>query len=101
MSMGSVLVGVALLAVVTAYLARPFRRTAEAGVDRTIEAWVRQVQSGEGGQAGSSGIEERERPIRRETPPQAINYCPRCGRAVDEDDRFCSGCGTRLRGESM
>ncbi len=100
MSIGSVLVGLAVLAVVAAYLARPFRPTAGAGVDRTIEAWVAQVQSEEREHTASDDVERYGKPAREGMRPRAINYCPRCGRAVDEDDVFCSGCGTRLRGEA-
>ena len=97
MSIGSLLVGAAVLAVVAVYLARPFRRTAGTGVDRSIEAWVAQVQLEEDERAGAGGVEQRGQPIGERAGSQAINYCPHCGRAVDEDDRFCSGCGKRLR----
>ncbi|MGD1997169.1 MAG: zinc ribbon domain-containing protein [Anaerolineae bacterium] len=76
MSIGSILVGVALALVVGAYLARPFR--SGGGLDRQIEAWVAQVrEAGAGGRA---------------------DYCSQCGRRVGPDDRFCPGCGTALQG---
>jgi hypothetical protein len=56
MSIGTVLVTIALMLVVTAYLARPFRKTAD--LDRAIEAWVAQVkgeQKSEGTEAQGSG----------------------------------------------
>jgi hypothetical protein len=53
MSIGTVLVTIALMLVVTAYLARPFRKPTD--LDRTIEAWVAQVQA----EQRSEGAEER------------------------------------------
>ncbi len=113
MSIGSILVGIAVLAVVVAYLARPFRPAAGASVDRTIEAWVAQVQAAQG-RAGQPGLTEDVHqeligesakpdlrpPAEAETGTRAINYCPQCGQRVDERNRFCSGCGTRLHGTS-
>ena len=90
MSIGSVLVGVAVALVVGAYLARPFRVVsvnADANLDRDIEAWVAQARSR--GTAISSAEAELE----------PVNFCFECGRRVGSDDRFCAGCGTRLRGE--
>lgn len=90
MSIGSILVGVAVTLVLAVYLARPFR-TSRAGVslDRTIESWVAQMRAEKtepalGGSA--DGADER------------ASFCPQCGRAAGADDRFCAGCGTRLRG---
>ena len=93
MTIGSILVGIAVLAVVGAYLVRPFRPSSAMSLDRTIEAWVAQVK------------EERERPEDTKEAGVAtvegatgheMNYCPHCGRQVDPDDRFCSGCGKQL-----
>jgi hypothetical protein len=42
MSIGTILVTIALVLVVGAYLARPFRKAAK--LDRAIEAWVTQVK---------------------------------------------------------
>jgi len=104
MTVGSILVGVAVLAVVVAYLARPFR-PAGMSADRTIEAWVKQVRAEDPGRQLSSGKPKHGRkddatasaqPAEADGAGQAINYCPKCGRRVDPDDRFCSGCGTEL-----
>jgi hypothetical protein len=97
MSIGSLLVGIAVLLIVVAYLARPFRPTDGAGVDRTIEAWVSRVQASE--RVELQPVDEEARRAEGATSPQTINYCPQCGRPVDSDDRFCSGCGTQLRSE--
>lgn len=95
MSIGSVLIGVAVLAVVAAYLARPFRASAAAGPDRSIEAWVAQVREEE--RRSRSGEEKKSaRPVEEGRDDQAVNYCPQCGRRVAPDDRFCSGCGRPL-----
>jgi len=83
MSIGSVLVGIAVALVAGTYLARPFR-SARVDLDRAIEVWVAQVCAD--GQ-GSRGAEE-----------QAVNYCSQCGRRVGPDDRFCAGCGAPLLG---
>jgi hypothetical protein len=86
MSLGSVLVVLAVLLVVVAYLARPFRiARRDAGLDRVIEAWVARVRA--------EGRREGERPAR-----EPVNYCPQCGHHVGPDDRFCAGCGARLPG---
>ena len=95
MSIGSMLIGVALLAVVVAFLARPFRREGAATTDRVIEAWVARAQMDDWEAEEDLGPEttvEDRAPV-----AQDINYCPQCGRGVEPDDRFCSGCGTRLR----
>ena len=83
MSIGTVLVGIGVVLLVGAYLARPFRK-GEMDLDRAIETWVAQVRSGE---------------QQEETEPEATptNYCPQCGRRARPDDRFCSGCGTQLQ----
>ena len=85
MGIGSVLVGIACALIVGAYLARPFRRP-EADRDQVIEAWVARVrESGGAERRRSGGVEE------------AVNFCSQCGRRIGPDDRFCSGCGTRLQ----
>jgi hypothetical protein len=93
MSIGTVLVGIALLIVLVAYVARPFR-TATEGVDpeTAIEFWVAQIREEQNaaqdtGQSTGPGLHA-----------DRINYCPACGRRVSSNDRYCSGCGTRLRG---
>jgi hypothetical protein len=84
MSVGAILVGAALVLLVGAYLARPFRK-AEMDPDRAMERWVAQARRRGGGEQRSR---EAERPV---------NFCPQCGRRVGPDDRFCAGCGTPLR----
>ncbi len=90
MSIGSILVGIALALVTGTYVARPFR-TATVDLDRAIETWVTEVRA-EGRRSG--GAEERE----SEETEGAINYCPKCGRRVGYDDHFCAGCGVPLQG---
>lgn len=77
MSVGSILIGVALLLVVGAYLARPFRRT-QADLDQALERWVAQVRA-------------------EKLAPTA--FCPSCGQPVAAENRFCRACGKSLRGE--
>jgi len=88
MSIGAILVGVALALLTGAYLARPFRR-AEADPDRVIEHWVARLR-----ERGGTGVQEGRGAGEAEEP---VNYCPQCGRRVGPDDRFCAGCGTPLR----
>lgn len=82
MSIGSILVAVALAVVVGAWLLRPFRRQVDP--DRAIEAWVARERAG---RPPTAPVEEAE-----------VNFCPRCGRQVGPEDRFCARCGAPLRG---
>ncbi len=106
---GSILVGVAVILVVGAYLARPFRvvRVAEgADLDRDIEAWVSQVRAEspiigavEADLEPATGAAEvyLESVIDgAEADPEPVNFCSRCGRRLNADDRFCPGCGTQI-----
>jgi hypothetical protein len=99
MSVGAILVGIGALLVVVSYIVRPFRTATRSGhIDRVIEAWVARVRGEEktNGRAGTRG--EHLGSVDAEAAP--INFCPQCGRRVMADDRFCSGCGTRLGGGS-
>jgi hypothetical protein len=99
MSIGAVLAGVAALVIVVAYVARPFRTaTGPASLDRAIEAWVAQVR--DKGDSGERSVASREDGQAVAGRTSNIHFCPQCGRHVGPDDRFCSGCGTRLRGGS-
>ena len=90
MGIGSIFVGIALLLVVAAYLARPFRvARAGADLDRAIEAWVAHVRA-EGHE--DAGIEEHE----SERTGRRVNFCPQCGQRVGPGDRFCAQCGAPL-----
>jgi hypothetical protein len=95
MSIGSAFVGLAVAAVVVAYLALPFRRRrADVEVDRAIEAWVAQVRADRDltpdvvPSPASAALPDQEQ----------LGFCPQCGRSVAPDDLFCSRCGRRLRG---
>ena len=87
MSVGSLLVALSLALIVGAWLARPFRRAADP--DRAIEYWVARV-----------GVADRSRPQgeaeRPSEPAEEVNFCPRCGRRVGPEDRFCVRCGAPL-----
>ena len=99
MSTGAILVGIGVLLVVVAYVARPFRAaTTGEDLDRAIEAWVERARREEVG--GKRPESRRERGGDVEDELAVINFCPQCGRQAAPDDRFCSGCGTRLRGGS-
>lgn len=86
MSLGAILVGVALAILTGAYLARPFRPAgAEGEFDHAIEVWVARMRD----------EPEWEEPQHVE---EAVNYCSQCGRRVGPQDRFCPGCGHPLQG---
>jgi len=99
MSIGAILVGIGALLVVVSYVARPFRSAASSGdMDRVVEAWVARAR---GGEKNNGRTETRgEHPGSADAEAAPINFCPQCGRRVAADDRFCSGCGDRLRGGS-
>ncbi|MGQ9466655.1 MAG: zinc-ribbon domain-containing protein [Anaerolineae bacterium] len=86
MSAGSLLVGLSLALIVGAWLARPFRRAAP---DRVIEYWVREI-------GAAVRDEPRGEAEWRPEPAEEVNFCPRCGRRVGPEDRFCARCGAPL-----
>ncbi len=94
MSVGSVLVGIAAILIVGAYLARPFRTVVTSGgtnLDRDIETWVAQARS----QRVETGPVEKK----ANADAEPVNFCFQCGRRVQPGDRFCPGCGMRLQRE--
>lgn len=76
MGLGSVLAGLALALVATAYVARPFRQQEGVVTDDEIDAWVAQA--------------------RRRAPAAEGAACRECDRPARSGDRFCSGCGAPL-----
>ncbi len=85
MSVGSILVGVAVTVIVGAYLAHPFRVVNMGkSADLDIEAWVSRVRA-EGPVAGAA-----------EADSEPVNFCSKCGRRLASGDRFCPGCGTQI-----
>jgi hypothetical protein len=109
MSLGTVLVSLAILSVVVAYVARPFKHVA-VDVDATVEAWVRQARATSS--AAEMGDAEAEiGPVAPSSMPpstlepvgaaplqddEATNFCPHCGRRVEPDHLFCPRCGKSL-----
>jgi ribosomal protein S27AE len=89
MSPGSLLIGLALALVVGAWLARPFRRAADP--DRAIEYWVARTRAAGGGPPGAAELASPQR-----SGVARVNFCPRCGRRVGPEDRFCARCGAPL-----
>ena len=83
MNAGSALIGVAVVLVVVAYLARPFRSTqVSRDLDQVIEGWVALVRA------------EGKLPTEDGTP----DTCPCCGHPVAPHDRYCAACGAPLTG---
>jgi hypothetical protein len=117
MSVGVVLVGIGVILVVAAYLARPFRMSRplrasycadeDADLDCTIEAWVARARA----RREHPGLVEdlsvplvygadvRSDDFGRfgEAGGPGAAYCPQCGRRAGPGDRFCARCGTPLQ----
>jgi membrane protease subunit (stomatin/prohibitin family) len=91
MSLGAILVGLAIAVVTGAYIARPFRATAASQTDALIEAWIRATPVAAPGAAEAAAAPETRAPA-----SEAVNFCPQCGRQVTADYRFCPGCGALL-----
>ncbi|MBU0704047.1 MAG: zinc-ribbon domain-containing protein [Chloroflexi bacterium] len=84
--------GAAIILVLMAYLAQPFRPSrAEVDWDQTIETWVAQTRAG----GWRDGEVKRQRS--KETD-EHVNFCSQCGRSIGPSDHFCPGCGTNLQG---
>ncbi len=121
MSLGTILVSLAVVLGVGAYVAWPFRRAGDtvadgADVERLVEAWVRRAQAaqvaqvavvGEGSGELQGGIARASKPGHAEelTPvvsasssgdDATVNFCPYCGRRVEQDHVFCPKCGKQL-----
>ena len=97
MSPGALLVGLAATIVLVAYVARPFRKTAD--LDREIEAWVAALES--------VGTKPESQPfIASDAAPAELGpgqdtdsdvaFCHQCGRPVRSYHRFCPRCGAVL-----
>jgi len=91
-SLGSILVGIAITAVVVAYVSQPFRH-AHADLDKTIEAWVQEAHI-EHPPTPASVPPHAPRTLSTDNEP--INFCPQCGRKLEADHVFCPGCGNKV-----
>ncbi len=93
LSVDAVLIGLAAMILLVAYVVYPFRRkTRDAGV--WIEAWVAEVRRTQGGDPSKGPAAEaasRASPIAGRS-----HFCHHCGQPVAPDHRFCPNCGTRL-----
>ena len=119
MSLGSIFVGLAIVVITVAYIARPFRAApsgtssaADSRTDKLIEAWIKAapvVTPGveDAGTAPETSVSvATPAPVapppaaptlaQAVTPAEAVNFCPQCGRRVTADYRFCPGCGALL-----
>jgi membrane protease subunit (stomatin/prohibitin family) len=100
MTLGAVLIGIAVALVVVAYLARPFREERQSA-GAQIEAWVAEARRASE-EAPSSPAEPSAPTVEAAQPSPStasdeVNFCPQCGRKVAPDHRFCPGCGYSLR----
>ncbi len=120
MSLGTILLSLAVVLGVGAYVAWPFRRTgiamtADADVERLIAAWVKRAQAAQAAVAEDDGgklpgeIAPRSGPAEEPSPAVAaaasdddavVNFCPYCGRRVEQDHVFCPKCGRQLAKEA-
>ena len=118
MSLGTILVSLAVVLGVGAYVAWPFHRAGDAvangaDVERLVEAWVRRAQAAQVAvvEEGSGEIQgvvaQAPKPGRAEEPTPSVsasssgddatvNFCPYCGRRVEQDHVFCPKCGKQL-----
>ena len=103
MSIGALLIGLAVLILLVAYVAGPFRRV-ESDLDAQIETWIAQVrrsehvgrQQADTDRIADASVEraagsDAEQPM--SSPP---HFCHQCGYRVKPEHRFCPNCGTQL-----
>ena len=101
MSIGTYLVGIAIVLIIAAYLGRPFRRFS-VDKDKVIEKWVANVRNRIDESLSVPEDENVEELVvtsavsSEVSGDEAVNFCPQCGRRVEVDHRFCPGCGTQL-----
>lgn len=95
MTIGSMLIGVAALSVVVAYLARPLR--SRWITDQAIDTWVAVVRREQAGTCKPA--EGEDQPTEGKTDQRSLPTCPGCREAVRQGDQFCSSRGERLRDE--
>lgn len=96
MSLGTYLLGTAILILLVTYIGRPLRRQTNAD-DTLIEKWLSSLKQSEHGlvidQVGKDSIRLDGRHINN---VETANVCPYCGRRVEEDHRYCPSCGKPL-----
>jgi len=115
MGLGSIMVGVAVLIVLVAFVASPFRSSGQ-DVDGLIERWVADARK-----PARRPSEDHARPVARrdsdvdDAPDDDVrdeddaipvipvaadgaagHFCHNCGRRVKPEYRFCRNCGARL-----
>ena len=56
--------------------------------------WRWQRQPARAPKGGAEGARRRDQ---RAARPQTLAYCTQCGHGLDPGDRFCSGCGAKVR----
>ena len=108
MSIGTYLVGIAILLLIAAYIGNPFRRV-KVDVDSFIEQWVSDARNNltedellTGEDALLTSEESTEEVViltgagLEVFDTESVNFCPHCGRRVEDSHRFCPGCGTQL-----
>ena len=81
MTIGTLLIGLAVAILAVSYVARPFQRGHPVDLDQAIDRWVTQTRA----QLSAEGDDA------------PVSFCPQCGRDVDPEHRFCPDCGTKLR----
>jgi hypothetical protein len=99
MSLGTVLVGFAILLGVITYIGHPFKHVT-GDVDEDIEKWVAEVRKSRTQQQMTKidvvKPDDTLSPSIVLADDDVINFCHQCGRKVDPEHKFCPGCGTKL-----
>jgi len=83
MSLGTILIGIAILLMLVAYITQPFHEIGTRQED-TIEVWVKQMR-------------EEGQNTTHPTPSSDIKVtCPNCGEPIQKGHHFCPQCGAPL-----
>ncbi|TFG69124.1 MAG: zinc-ribbon domain-containing protein [Anaerolineales bacterium] len=97
MSLGTYLIGAALILLIAAYVGSPLRGM-KFEAEKVIEQWVSDARIRLEKVPHVSIVENKADLVTRNevVDVEQINFCPQCGRRVEVDHRFCPGCGTPL-----
>jgi hypothetical protein len=95
MTIGALLIGLAVAILAVSYITRPFQDDKRGDLEQTIDQWVAQASARPTTKKAEPTLPEPKPTVEADEAP--INFCPQCGRRVSPDHQFCPGCGTKLR----